>query len=99
MLLLPRTDRALPVLWVLAAYENLVKTQRLRQEMSQAKKDVEQYMGKVEEALDLKKMESRKGAGEVAAEQAKVGGLACSVARSCPYPTKTFFCRAPLSNS
>ncbi len=59
-----------------AAYENLVKTQRLRQEMAQAKKDVEQYLGKVEEAQELKKMEGRKGlkgaAKEVAAEQAKV---------------------------
>ena len=60
----------------LAAYEKRIKTQKLKMEMTQAKKDVEFYMAKVEQADQLAKMESRKldagGAGAVAAQRDKV---------------------------
>lgn len=59
-----------------AAYEKRVKTQRLKLEMSQARKDVEFFMSKVDAAESISKMEARKsssGKAEAAeAERAKV---------------------------
>jgi hypothetical protein len=43
-----------------AAHEKRMKEQRLRLEMQQAKKDVEAYMSRVDEAKDIAQMEERK---------------------------------------
>ena len=56
-----------------------MKTQRLRHEMSQAKKDVEFYLTKVDESKDLKRLEERRLAQgddvHVAEETQKVRSL------------------------
>lgn len=62
----------------------MVKTQRLRQEMTLAKKSVEMYMSRVDEGQDLKKVEEKRvargDAAGVAAEAHKVRrGVMCCV--------------------
>ncbi len=52
-----------------AAYEKRVKTQRLKVEMTQAKKDVEFYMSKVDQAEQTAKMVARKAASGDTVEQ------------------------------
>lgn len=44
------------------AYEQRIKTQKLRREMAEAKRDVAEYMEKVEKAKQITKMEDRKRA-------------------------------------